>query len=406
MQSLKGHTVEANSSRGDWFGTGGRFAMLTVLGSPRRVCNGLTRRKLLQVGGAGLFGLSLPKVRAAESLQPPRDARAKSVMFVFLFGGPSQLETFDMKPDAPSGIRGPFSPIASRTPGLRISEYLPRLAQVSDKYCVIRTLNHPQNDHNGCHFIQTGHPLPPADRGGAGVDATDKDWPAMGSVVEHVDRRAAGGKPRLMPSYVYLPKRLGHFAGYDYSGQYAGWLGRAYDALATDIRKSDPLDNPYYRPCNDEELDFRLQGLSDQSVLTLDRLDRRRSLLDQFELARRELDKSLRVSQYNDFRQAAMAMVSSGQLQTALDVRREADAAARPLRTKSLRTVAARGAANGRSRRAVCHGVVGHGRARRQSFELGFARRPRNDSEEPFAAGAGSRLFGAVGRHGGARHSR
>lgn len=300
--------------------------MLTVLGSPRRVCNGLTRRKLLQVGGAGLFGLSLPKVQAAESLQPPRVARAKSVMFVFLFGGPSQLETFDMKPDAPSGIRGPFSPIASRTPGLRISEHLPRLAQASDKYCVIRTLNHPQNDHNGCHYIQTGHPLPPADRGGAGVDATDKDWPAMGSVIEHVDRRAAGGKPRLMPSYVYLPKRLGHFAGYDYSGQYAGWLGRAYDALATDIRKSDPLDNPYYRPCNDDELDFRLQGLSDQSVLTLDRLDRRRSLLDQFELARRELDKSSRVSQYNDFRQAAMAMVSSGQLQTALDVRREPDA--------------------------------------------------------------------------------
>src|SRR5689334_8355495 len=99
--------------------------MLTILGNPRRLCNGLTRRQLLQAGGAGLFGLSLPKVLAAEMAQPQRRARAKSVMFVFLFGGPSQLETFDMKPDAPSGIRGPFQPIASRTPGLHMCEHLP-----------------------------------------------------------------------------------------------------------------------------------------------------------------------------------------------------------------------------------------------------------------------------------------
>ena len=82
---------------------------------------------------------------------------AKSVMFLYLFGGPSQLETFDMKPDAPSGIRGPFKPIDSRTPGLRICEHLPRTAQVSDKFCVIRTMTHPHNDHNACHYIQTGH---------------------------------------------------------------------------------------------------------------------------------------------------------------------------------------------------------------------------------------------------------
>ena len=84
--------------------------MLTILGTPRRTCAGLTRRELLQVGGAGLFGLSLPKVLAAGAAKPARQERAKSVLFVFLFGGPSQLETFDMKPDAPSGIRGPFRP--------------------------------------------------------------------------------------------------------------------------------------------------------------------------------------------------------------------------------------------------------------------------------------------------------
>src|SRR5213078_1297082 len=116
-----------------------------------------TRRQLLRVGGAGLFGLSLPRALAAEAVRPARQARAKSVLFVFLFGGPSQLETFDMKPGAPSDIRGPYRPIASRTPGLRICEHLPRLAQASDRFAVVRTMTHRHNDHNACHLIQTGH---------------------------------------------------------------------------------------------------------------------------------------------------------------------------------------------------------------------------------------------------------
>src|SRR3954447_9567038 len=181
--------------------------MLTILNRPQRVCNGLSRRELLQVAGAGLLGVNLPKVLAAESVQPTRGARAKSVLFLYLFGGPSQLETFDMKPDAPSGIRGPFRPTPSRTPELRICEHLPRLAAMSDRYCVLRTLTHRHNDHNACHYIQTGMPMPPAPRGAAGVDATDKDWPAMGSVVEFLEQRA--GRARDFPAYVYLPNRLG-----------------------------------------------------------------------------------------------------------------------------------------------------------------------------------------------------
>jgi hypothetical protein len=93
--------------------------MLTVLSQPRRTCGGLARRELLQIRGAGLFGLSLPRVQAAEAIATAPAARAKSVLFVFLFGGPSQLETSDMKQDAASDIRGPFRPIDSRTPGLR-----------------------------------------------------------------------------------------------------------------------------------------------------------------------------------------------------------------------------------------------------------------------------------------------
>ena len=131
--------------------------MLTVLGNPQRVCGGLTRRQVLQAG-AGLLGVNLASVLAAEAVQSPLKARAKSVLFLYIYGGPSQLETFDMKPDAPTGIRGPFKPIASRTPDLRICEHLPRMAAISDKFSVVRTMTHTHNNHHACHWMQTGRP--------------------------------------------------------------------------------------------------------------------------------------------------------------------------------------------------------------------------------------------------------
>jgi hypothetical protein len=296
--------------------------MLTVLGRARRVCNGVTRRQLLEAGAAGLFGLSLPKVLAAGAGQPGGRARAKSVLFIFLYGGPSQLETFDMKPDAPSTIRGPFRPIAARTPGLRICEHLPRLAAHSDLFAVMRTVNHPQNDHNGTHYIQTGHALPPAQRGAANVDATDRDWPAFGSVTQYLDQHARH-RPQAFPGYVFLPKRLGHFAGYDINGQYAGWLGSAYNAIATDIAKRDGNDNPYFRDCTDTDLDFRLAGVDPLPGLTLERFGRRETLLQQFDARRRELDSSPAVRHLTSVRARALSLLTSGKVGAAFDIRRE-----------------------------------------------------------------------------------
>ena len=107
--------------------------MLGILGQQTTTCEGLSRRHLLQAGGAGLFGLNLPTLLAAEAAQTPfAGARAKHVIFMLLFGGPSQHETLDMKPEAPETIRGPFKPIACRTPGLLISEALPKTAMVTD----------------------------------------------------------------------------------------------------------------------------------------------------------------------------------------------------------------------------------------------------------------------------------
>ena len=300
--------------------------MLNILGRPQRACDGWTRRQILQAGGAGLLGLSLPTLLAAEANQPADRARAKNVIFMFLFGGPSQLETFDLKPDAPSTIRGPFLPIASRTSGLKICEMMPRLAQISDKYCVIRTMTHPYNDHSsGAHYIQTGRPWQvPL---GGGFNATEKDWPTYGSVVDYLDERAPSPAKRDMPGFVYLPNRLGHLQTYstrlDRPGQYAGWLGRGYDPLATAIRKRNDNDNPFFRDCTDEELDFSIQGLALNEGLSLDRLQRRRSLVEEFDLARRTVDSSRPETAYDQFRQRALSLVSSEKVRTALDIRRE-----------------------------------------------------------------------------------
>ncbi|MEO2033339.1 MAG: DUF1501 domain-containing protein [Planctomycetaceae bacterium] len=299
--------------------------MLTINGHTKRVCSGHSRRELLQVGGAGLFGLSLPRLLQAEETQSDflPGARAKSVLFLFLFGGPSQLETFDMKPDAPGGIRGPFQPIASRTPGLMMCEHMPRLAQVSDKFCVIRSMTHPHNDHNACHYIQTGHKWTRSAADGGDVNARDTDWPSMGSIVEYLSQRSGGAEARALPDYVYLPNRLGHLQGYDRSGQYAGWLGTAYNGLATDIQKRNAQDNPYFRDCTDEELDFRVKGLMAKADMPLDRLNRRISLMDQFEARHRHLDKLGAIESYGRIRQQAASLAASEPIRTALDIRRE-----------------------------------------------------------------------------------
>ncbi len=134
------------------------------------------------------------------------------MIFLFLFGGPSQLETFDLKPEAPERIRGPFRPIASRTPGLLIGEHLPRLAGISDKFCVVRSMTHPYNDHSGAgHYMQTGRmwqvPI------GGGFNPTAQDWPAMGSVVEYLAQQSHEKTARDLPSYAVLPNSLGPASG-------------------------------------------------------------------------------------------------------------------------------------------------------------------------------------------------
>ena len=257
---------------------GGRN-MLQIQGVPSRACHSMTRRTMLQAAGAGLMGLDLAKCLAAESAQTNAiKPRAKSVIFIFLFGGPSQLETFDMKPDAAEKIRGPFKPIASRNPELLISEHLPGLAQRADKFSIIRTMTHTFNDHSGAgHYLQTGRrwqvPV------GGGFVATPQDWPSMGSVTQW-HARQTGQSQSGLPASAVLPNWLGRLqeAGqYRRPGEYAGWLGQANRPLTTSVDKKDLQDNPYYRACTDKELTFGIDGLDDPASLQIDRLDRRKA---------------------------------------------------------------------------------------------------------------------------------
>ncbi|MGL5096705.1 MAG: DUF1501 domain-containing protein [Planctomycetia bacterium] len=318
--------------------------MRNVLGNVERTCQGMRRRRLLQAAGAGLFGMKTTTLLAAEEARralgagryaeagidgrPPFvAARAKSVIFLLLFGGPSQLETFDLKPDAPSAIRGPFKPIACRTPGLLIGEHLPRLAAVSDRFSVLRTVGHPYNDHStGGHYIQTGHPwhIPI----GAGFNATARDWPSVGSVCDYLAQATADPGDRLLPNYAFLPNRLGALeeAGWKRPGQYGGWLGKAFDPIATRIPKRNTADNPYFRPCTDAELDFQFGDLVDDAALTVDRLDGRRRLVEQFDAVRKVIENGPMLDAFDRNRRKAYGLASSTAVRSALDVTLETNA--------------------------------------------------------------------------------
>ena len=302
--------------------------MLTINGHQAKVCQNLNRRQLLQAGGSGLLGLNLPKLLAAEETGLIRPPRAKSVIFLFLFGGPSQLESFDMKPTAPTKIRGPFQPTASRTPELKICQHLSRLAAISDKYAVVKTMSHSYNDHSGAgHYVQTGHrwkvPI------GGGFNVTPNDWPAIGSVVKYHEQNVRHNWNSELPSYAVVPNFLGRLQDNKVQlrrpGETAGWLGRSYDPLNTVINKRGKDDNPYFRDCTDEELNFAIAGLQPRPEITLDRIKGRSSLLDQFNQQRQMAEQSQTIDTLDQFRQRALDLVTSNKTQQALDIQQESD---------------------------------------------------------------------------------
>lgn len=272
----------------------------------------MSRRSVLQAGGLGLFGLGLPQLWAARAAAETSRAsmpaagfgRAKSCIFLFMWGGPSQLDTFDPKPEAPAEIRGPFQSIATRVPGMRISEHFRRLATVADKLAIVRSLHHTDPAHlSSGHATLTGH-LAPAINSDADPPS-ERDTPHLGSMLA----RLRGGA-QAMPPFVTLPWVASHPAapGGRAPGQNAGWLGHRYDPL---VIGGDPS-----RP------DWRVQELSLADGISYDRIDSRRELLRTVDRQRAELA----AGDFGGMRQQAFDLLSAPAARQAFDLSKEPDA--------------------------------------------------------------------------------
>ena len=261
----------------------------------------LSRRKALSIGGLGLLGLTAPKFLAAEeSARSHPAARAKSVVFLYQFGGPSHVDTFDMKPDAPEGIRSHFQPIASSVPGLQVCEHLPEMAKIMHKVSLVRTCFHTMKNHNSAsYYALTGH-APPLD------DIRLRDslelFPAYGSVVDHL---APVGKE--LPTFVAYPYVIRD--GSVTPGQSASFLGKGHDPL---LFTEDPNDR-----------NFRLPELALPDSLTPDRLANRRELQQLVEKQTRLLDSSATAQGIDAYYQKAMAMLNSEKVRQAFDISAE-----------------------------------------------------------------------------------
>lgn len=299
--------------------------MLRILGSAKRLCDGLTRRELLRAGGLGLFGLGLADLRqlqvaqAAPTAQPRPGAfgKAKACILLYLYGAPSQLDVFDLKPDAPAGIRSEFRPIATAVPGVQICEHLPRTAQVMDRTTLIRSLTHPYNIHAVAYTL-TGTPTTDL-----ALEANPQDprhWPFFGSVLDYLQSRRTGGQGRReVPVNVGLPWRFSSAAGTNRSGPYAGFLGTGYNPTWCQFAGESPQGDPYRAITRHGRFAI---GQSGGPELTLDGLSRRRSLLSQIEQQQRLIDRVAPQS-FDRHQQLAFDLLTSPRVRQALDLERE-----------------------------------------------------------------------------------
>ena len=239
-------------------------AMLRFLGPSPRLCDGVSRREVLRAGGLGLLGagLGLPDLARAAGAGGGTSGRAKSCIVLFLMGGAPQHSTWDPKPEAPEGIRGAFGPIASRVPGLMLSELMPRTAAVADKVCLLRAMSTGDNAHSSSgYYMLTGEPHAPKNVENANPGAPN-DYPSFGALVGRLVPGVGA-----MPPAVTLPQRIANTDGSVWPGQDAGRLGRGRDPW---LLNAVPGDGG-----------LRVREVDLPVDLDPARLGRRRDLLDQ-----------------------------------------------------------------------------------------------------------------------------
>ena len=264
--------------------------MLSIVGGTPtrgRMCDGIARRQFLRIGGlaglGGVGGLSMPELLRAESAGGT--LQRKSVIMIFLPGGPPHQDMFDLKPDAPSEVRGEFRPIATNVPGIQMCELLPRLARITDKLAIVRSIVGATGDHYSFQCM-TGRSHQRQPSGG---------WPELGSVVAKLE----GATTPATPAYVGLSPRMQHTP---YNSGKPGFLGPAYAP---------------FQPNGDAKGDLVLSGL------TLERLGDRGRLQAALDTFNRKVDATGLMDGMDTFQQQAFGVLTSSALADALDVSKE-----------------------------------------------------------------------------------
>ena len=281
------------------------------------------RRQALQIGAVGLLGLGTNHLTALRAAGGDPAARARSVIFIFLSGGLGQLDSFDMKPDAPDDIQGEFRPIATAVPGLSICEHLPKLAARANLWSLVRSLTHSSNDHSAAHHImltgRSGLPSgfnPNAPRPG--------DDPAIAAVAG-----AVVASRNNLPTAVVLPERLIHTTGRVLPGQFAGSMGAKRDPWFIEASLYDPSGYgafPKYefshqdKPLSTRRVSFQAPSLSLPEGLGLDRLRDRLGLLKRIDVQRADFDRLAPIERLDAHRQGAISLLTDPRVRRAIDL--------------------------------------------------------------------------------------
>jgi uncharacterized protein (DUF1501 family) len=275
--------------------------------APHRHTIGIHRREMLQIGYSGLLGIGLPSLwvaRAQAATSARTGRKPRSVIIVFLTGAPSHLDMFDPKPDAPVEIRGEFKTIATKVAGLQVSEHLPHLAARADKYAVVRSLSHRENNHLvATHHVLTGNQQP-----GAFFDkvASRDDWPSYASTLNYLKPRSDG-----VPGGVNLPTFLME-GPLTWPGQHAGFLGPKFD--------------PWQITRDPNAADFRVENLRLADGLEVSRLGDRRALLAQVDRQQAVLAEQASTRRLSDQQDLAFRVLTSGKVSRAFEMDQEPQA--------------------------------------------------------------------------------
>jgi Protein of unknown function (DUF1501) len=291
--------------------------MLSVLGSPRRNHDGSTRRETLAAGALTLLGggFHLPNLLANDERKPAgaKAGPAKNVILLYLLGGAATQDMWDMKPQAPAEVRGEFQPISTNVPGIQICEHLPRSANWMHRAAIVRSVTHKAGCHN-CLPSYTGFEQPMPDQ-----HPRDSDPPSMGSVCEYL--RGDRGE---LPDYVYMPCWLGWGQAFRRAGPYAGFLGQRYNGLTTECL---PFADAGAKPVPGKPAIVRgkptLPNTAFDTDITLDRLNKRRSILQQFDDRRRTLETDDTLASYDRHQQRAFDLMTSSRMKSAFDLSKD-----------------------------------------------------------------------------------